>query len=103
MRSSCVSFAAKAAPVAIAKPAPTMPLAPRMPLEKSATCMEPPMPLQMPVRFPQIAALAQEVSVAAMGARDPVALAKLCTHSGRDGLLSDIKMHGARQVPGRCI
>jgi hypothetical protein len=55
-RPSPSSFAPQAAPVAIAKPAPTMPLAPRMPFETSATCMEPPMPLQIPVALPQISA-----------------------------------------------
>ena len=38
------NFAARAAPVAIGMPAPTMPLAPSMPTLKSAMCMEPPLP-----------------------------------------------------------
>jgi len=36
----------KAAPTAKGPPPPTMPLAPRMPILKSAMCMEPPLPLQ---------------------------------------------------------
>ncbi len=40
------SWAARAAPAAIGKPAPTMPLAPSMPTSKSAMCMLPPLPLQ---------------------------------------------------------
>ncbi len=51
------SLAPKAAPVAIARPAPTMPLAPRMPLVVSATCMEPPMPRQIPSSLAQISAI----------------------------------------------
>ena len=34
------------APQAMQWPAPTMPFAPRMPLSRSAMCMEPPLPLQ---------------------------------------------------------
>ena len=33
-------------PVAMGMPAPTMPLAPRMPRDTSAACMEPPLPRQ---------------------------------------------------------
>ena len=40
------SWAASAAPVAIGSPPPTMPFAPSMPIEKSAMCIEPPLPLQ---------------------------------------------------------
>ena len=50
------SWAPSAAPVAIASPAPTTPLAPSMPLDRSATCIDPPMPRQMPSRLPQISA-----------------------------------------------
>ncbi len=46
------SWAAKAAPVDSPMPPPTMPLAPMMPLEKSATCIEPPRPRQIPVARP---------------------------------------------------
>jgi len=38
--------AAKAAPQAMGRPPPTMPLAPSMPMAKSAMCMDPPLPLQ---------------------------------------------------------
>jgi hypothetical protein len=38
-------FSACAAPVAIGMPAATTPLAPSMPTEKSAMCIEPPLPL----------------------------------------------------------
>ena len=43
---------ANAAPVAIPNPPPTMPFAPSMPMEKSATCIEPPLPRQAPVALP---------------------------------------------------
>jgi hypothetical protein len=56
------SFAPNAAPVAIDSPAPTMPLAPRIPLEMSATCIEPPMPRQIPSRLPQISAIIARTS-----------------------------------------
>ena len=39
-------FCARPAPVAMGTPAPTMPLAPRIPSSKSAMCMEPPLPWQ---------------------------------------------------------
>jgi pyruvate dehydrogenase E1 component alpha subunit len=38
-------------------PAPTMPFAPSMLREKSATCIEPPLPLQVPVAFPHNSAI----------------------------------------------
>ena len=44
--------AASAAPAARPKPPPTMPFAPSMPSEKSAMCMEPPRPAQVPVTLP---------------------------------------------------
>ena len=50
-------FWASAAPVAMVKPPPTMPLAPSMPTLKSAMCMEPPLPLQLPVLFPNSSAI----------------------------------------------
>ncbi len=39
-------LAASAAPTAIGRPPPTMPLAPRLPLVTSAMCIEPPRPWQ---------------------------------------------------------
>ena len=51
-----------AAPVAITVPAATMPFAPSTPLEKSATCMEPPRPLQPPVTFPYNSAISPLIS-----------------------------------------
>jgi hypothetical protein len=44
--------AASAAPVASPRPPPTMPLAPSMPSEKSAMCIEPPRPAQVPFALP---------------------------------------------------
>ncbi len=46
-----------AAPQASGGPPPTMPLAPSMPLERSAMCIEPPLPRQMPVSLPKISAI----------------------------------------------
>ncbi|MCY1374422.1 hypothetical protein D9M69_617620 [compost metagenome] len=46
------SFCACAAPTAIGKPAATTPLAPSMPTEKSAMCIEPPLPPLKPVALP---------------------------------------------------
>ena len=43
------SCAASAAPAAIGTPAPTIPLAPKMPRSGSAMCIEPPRPLLVPV------------------------------------------------------
>ena len=40
------SWAASAAPQAIGMPPATMPLAPSIPMAKSAMCIEPPLPLQ---------------------------------------------------------
>ena len=37
---------ARALPAEMGCPAPTMPLAPRMPRSRSAICIEPPLPLQ---------------------------------------------------------
>ena len=39
------------------KPPPTIPLAPSMPTLKSAMCMEPPLPLQLPVLLPKSSAI----------------------------------------------
>ncbi len=43
------SLQASAAPATGGTPPPTIPFAPSMPLEKSAICMEPPLPPQSPV------------------------------------------------------
>ena len=47
----------RAAPTAIPIPPPTIPLAPRLPASRSAICMEPPFPLQVPVYLPRISAI----------------------------------------------
>ena len=44
------------APTAIGIPPPTIPFAPNTPTEGSAICMEPPLPLQQPVAFPNSSA-----------------------------------------------
>jgi len=46
------SFAASAVPQISGGPPPTMPLAPSMPLDRSAMCIEPPLPWQLPVVRP---------------------------------------------------
>jgi hypothetical protein len=46
------SFCACAAPTAMGSPAATTPLAPSMPTEKSAMCIEPPLPPLKPVALP---------------------------------------------------
>ena len=56
------SFAPKAAPVAMDSPAPTIPFAPRIPLARSATCIEPPMPWQIPSRLAQTSAIIARTS-----------------------------------------
>ena len=43
---------ASARPQISGGPPPTMPLAPSMPLDRSAMCIEPPLPLQEPVTLP---------------------------------------------------
>ena len=45
-------FSACAAPTAIGRPAATTPFAPSMPTLKSAMCIEPPLPLLVPVARP---------------------------------------------------
>ena len=45
-------WAAKAAPVAIGRPPPTIPFAPIMPSLKSAKCIAPPLPRQIPLLRP---------------------------------------------------
>ena len=38
-------------------PPPTMPLAPNMPVDRSAMCIDPPLPLQVPVALPYSSAI----------------------------------------------
>ena len=45
-------WAASAAPQASGAPAPRMPLAPIMPFDRSAMCIEPPLPRHEPVVLP---------------------------------------------------
>jgi len=52
---------ANAAPTEIGCPAPTIPLAPRMPRSISAMCIEPPFPLQYPVAFPYSSAIIRSI------------------------------------------
>src|SRR6476661_5369621 len=54
---SPLSLAASAVPQISGGPPPTMPLAPSMPLDRSAMCMEPPLPRQDPVVLPKISAI----------------------------------------------
>ena len=75
------NLAASAAPQASGAPAPRMPLAPIMPLERSAICMEPPLPRQEPVALAvdlghhllDVDALGDAMAMAAMGGGDAVA------------------------------
>ena len=48
----------KAAPTAVGIAEPNIPDSPRMPMLKSAKCMDPPLPLQMPVALPNNSAIA---------------------------------------------
>ena len=49
------------APAAMPNPPPTMPLAPSMPSEKSATCIDPPRPRLAPVSLPNSSAINRSV------------------------------------------
>jgi len=53
----CFICCISAAPVAMQKPPPTTPFAPRLPRSKSAICMEPPLPRQYPLYLPSISAI----------------------------------------------
>ena len=48
---------ARARPQISGGPPPTMPFAPSMPLDRSAMCMEPPLPRHEPVDLPKISAI----------------------------------------------
>ena len=62
MASRRCSFCAWAAPTAIGRPAATTPLAPSMPTEKSAMCIEPPLPPLKPVARPNSSAIMRFMS-----------------------------------------
>ena len=47
-----LTFAVSPTPHTSGGPPPTMPLAPSMPFERSAMCIEPPLPWQRPSRLP---------------------------------------------------
>ena len=51
------------APAAMPNPPPTMPLAPSMPREKSATCIEPPLPRLAPDSLPNNSAMSRLVGI----------------------------------------
>ena len=107
-RSSAV-FAVSAAPQTSGGPPPTMPLAPSMPFERSAMCIEPPLPPHSPSLRPKIscimassvAALGDAMAVAAMGGGDDVALVEMQAHADAGGLLAGIEMHEARNASRR--
>ena len=50
-------FAVNAAPIAKGGPPPTIPLAPSIPLSKSAICIEPPFPRHSPSSLPKISSI----------------------------------------------
>ena len=97
------TFAVSAAPQASGMPPPTMPFAPSMPLTTSATCIEPPLPLQMPVCRPissaaiaaDVDALGDAVAVAAVGAGDEVGVVEVRADADRDRLLAGVEVDEA--------
>ena len=52
-----LSFCVRAAPTAMGGDPPTMALAPSMPLDMSAMCIEPPLPPQRPPSLPMISSI----------------------------------------------
>ena len=58
IKSCLLNFDANAAPVAIGTDEATIPDSPKIPIEKSARCIEPPFPLQNPPVLPKISAIA---------------------------------------------
>ena len=92
--------AASAAPVAIGVLPPTMAFAPRFPLEKSAMCIDPPLPRQYPLGLAEQLGehsihprpFRDAVPVAAVRARDLVVRAQSGADSHRDTLFPDVQV-----------
>ena len=69
------------------------------------------MPLQMPVRFPQIsaiigsriAALRKKVTMTAVCAGDPIRIVQVGTNADRNGLLANVEVYAAWQLARRCV
>ena len=100
------SCAAVAAPTAIGRPAPTIPLAPKMPIVGSAMCIEPPRPRFVPASLPissanipsAVETLREAVAVAAVGRRDHVGRAERPARADGRRLLPDRQVHEARHL-----
>jgi hypothetical protein len=87
------------------KPPPTIPLAPSMPIEKSATCIEPPRPAHAPAGLAvqlgedrvELDPLRDRMAVAAVRRGDVVGAAEATADTGRDRLLAGAGVHEARE------